>query len=218
MFCTGLPLNEDIEGAASLNEVEFFVGARPTERGTDSNFVGLLTGLVVMPHTAPLGFSGCVLQCLEFMTADTLETDIIASSFDREQRQLVLYGPASPEAFEAVLQTITYVNLALDINLARIEVDVHDGVNNTVETITVIQGMMRRRRDVTTMAEEPASHLNQRHILSAGEPKEETESVVKAGAATYWPLFVIALSSIGILVAILVVWGVRPKQVLSSLA
>ena len=198
--------------------MDFIVGARPIEAGTDLNFVGLLTGLVIMPHRAPLGFSRCVLQCLEYMTVDTTGTDIIATAFNRELRQLVLYGPASPETFETVLRTIAYTNLAPDINVASIEVDVHDGINNTVERIAVVQGMMRKKRDTAVAVEEPLTqHHHRRHVLSVSDSSKEREEL-HGSLTVYWPLVVIALSSLGIFIAVLVVWGMRPKQVPNTLA
>ena len=150
------------------------------------------------------------------MAANTTGTDVVASSFDREQRQLILYGPASPETFEAVLQTITYISLAPDINVARIEVDIHDGINNTLESIAVIQGTMRKKRDVAMATKEPESqHFHNRHVLSVGDESEEVSS---SFLGIYWPFAVITLSFIGILIAILVGWGVRPKKLPISLA
>ena len=217
-FPLGLPLSEDVEGPSTLDNVDFVIGARPIETGTDSNFVGLLTGIVMMPQRAPSGFSGCVLHCLESITADTAGTDIIASPFDQEHRQLILYGPASPEIFEGVLQTVTYTNMAPDINVERIDVEVHDGISSTTETITIVQGLMRRKRDVETVAEEPVpQHLHHRNILSIEEQSDEREDS-SSSISTYWPLAVVALSSTGILIAILVVWGVKPKQMPKTLA
>ena len=211
----GLPLSEDIEGPTTIDGVDFVIGARPIETGADSNFIGLLTGLVVMPQIAPSGFSVCVLQCLESLTADTTGTRIIASPFNHEQRQLILYGPASPETFEAVLRTITYTNLAVDINVERIDVDVHDGISSTLESVTVVHGMRRRKRDTGTMAEEPVQkNSHKRNMVSTGETSEGKEM----SHSSHWPTGVIALSSIGILIAILVVWGIKPKQMPKILA
>ena len=195
--------------------MDFIVGARPIETRVDSNFIGLLTGLVVMPQIAPSGFSACVVQCLESMTADTTGTGIVASPFDHEQRQLILYGPASPETFQAVLRTITYTNLAVDINVERIDVDVHDGIASTLESVTVVHGMRRRKRDTDTMAEEPVQkNLHKRNIVSTGKTSEGKDT----SHSSHWPTGVIALSSIGVLIAVLVVWGMKPKQMAKILA
>ena len=214
-FCLsvlGLPLSEDIEGPSTIDGVEFIVGARPIETGADSNFIGLVTGLVIMSQIAPSGFSGCVLQCLESLTADTTGTAIVARPFNREQRQLVLYGPASPETFEAVLRTVTYTNLARDINVERFDVNVHDGIATTLGSITVVQGMMRRKRDAGTMVDEAApQNMHHRNIVSVGERNEEKEKS-HSSLSSYWPLAVIALSSIGILITILVFWGIKPTK------
>ena len=216
-FFIGLPLSEDIEGPSTL-DVDFIVGARPITAGTDFNFVGELTGLVIMPYEAPSGFSGCVLQCLETMTTNTTGTSIIANYFDRQQRQLVLFGPASPEVFQSVLRTVMYTNLAPDINVASIRVEVFDGSDSTVESITVIQGTMRKKRSVaTTITSEPdhqqAKQLRHHLLDRRDESKNVAEKEISATSLNFhWPFVVVALSCVGILLGIVVVWGVRRKQ------
>lgn len=219
-FHAGLPLSEDIEGPPDTTNVDFVIGARPINTGSDSNYAGLLTGLVIIPQTAPPEFSQCVLQCLESMTADTTGTEITASTFDRSQRQLVLMGPASPETFETVLRSITYTSLALDINLASIEVDIHDGINNTVESVEVVQGNMRRKREVTDehISSPQQQHFHQhRHVLAIGKEEEkENKNDMKQSDSGFvsfnWALVVIVLTCAGILIAILAAWKMMPKQ------
>ena len=208
-----MPLTEDIEGPSSLDGVDFIVGARPITTGVDSNFVGQLTGLVITPHEAPPLFSRCVLQCLESMTADTTGTGIIAGSFDREERQLTLYGPATPDVFQSVLRTVTYLNLAPDINLASIEVDVNDGINSTVESITVVQGVsMRRKRDATTtISDTILQPRDVGHVISKRSIKEVTEQrkeESRPSMKSHWPIFMVGLSSVAVLLAVVVIWGV----------
>lgn len=216
-----MPLSEDIEGPSTL-DVDFLVGARPITEGTDLNFVGQLTGLVIMPHEAPSRFSSCVLQCLETMSANTTGTSIIADSFNRQERQLTLYGPASPEVFQSVLRTVTYTTLAPDINLASIEVEVFDGINSTVESIPVVQGRMRRRRDTHFMDEPELQHAKpeRRHLLYLRDENENTKEkeATASSLSFYWPFIVVALSSVGILLTIVVMWGVRRKQLPKTLA
>lgn len=206
-----MPLTEDIEGPPTT-DVVFKVGGRPTTDGTDLNFAGQLTGLVLIPQKAPVGFSGCVRQCLETMSANTTGTSIIADSFDQQDRQLTLYGPAVPEVFQSVLRTATYQTLALDINIERIDVEVHDGVNSTVESVTVTQGVMqRRKRAVIPTLNEPA-HQTGRHLLNykdvTSENVEERETSASS-LAFYWPFIAVALSSVGMLLA--AVWLQRKR-------
>ena len=187
----------------------FKVGGRPTTVGTDLNFVGQLTGLVLIPQKAPSGFSSCVRQCLETMSANTTGTPIIADSFDQQERQLTLYGPAEPEVFQSVLRTVTYLTLALDINIERIDVDVHDGVNSTVESVFVTQGVInRRKRDIPTL-NEPV-HQPSRRLLNYRDASEnEKRETSPSSLAFYWPYVAIALSSVGMLLAI--VWLQRKR-------
>lgn len=232
MYYSGLPLSDDIEGP-STTDVDFIVGARPITDGTDSNFVGQLTGLVIVPHEAPTGFSGCILQCLETMQANTVGTSILANSFDQQERQLLLYGPAKPEVFQSVLQTVLYTTLAPDINVASIEVEVFDGINSTVETISVVQGMMRRKREVHEMNEpklrrkrevhevnEPKLQIDDHHTVYAREDSKNTKEEKKTTSplSSYWPFIVIAQCLVGMLLAIVVVWAVRRKQLPETLA
>ena len=199
-----------------MNAVDFIVGARPTATGADLNFIGQLTGLVLMPHEAPSGFSACVLQCLETMTADTAGTSITIDPFDRQERQLILYGPAPPAVFESVLQTVRYTNLAPDINVDRIEVDVRDGINSTVESVTVIQGTMQQRRKKRNapMLKEPVHQPElRRHLLYLREDSELTKKereTTNGSLMGYWPFMTVALSSVSMLLAI--VWWRRKKQ------
>lgn len=140
------------------------------------------------------------------MSADTSGTSIIASSFDREERQLTLYGPATPDVFESILQTITYTNLAPDINVAVIEVDVHDGINNTIATITVIQGMMRRKRDAPAINKPLLQQQGPDgvHVITARDVKMTTEKREDKESTLRQPFLVIAFSSVGILLAMIV--------------
>ena len=194
-----LPLSGDIEGPSSI-DVDFLVGARPITSGTDNNFVGWLAGLVIMPHEPPAAFSRCVLQCLETIAADTAGTNVIADTFNQQERQLTLYGPESPDVFQSVLRTVIYTNLAPDINVAWIRVEVFDGINSTTQVVQVLQGVteMRKRRDVRMI--------------------EPEKAVKTSSVGLYWPFAIVAVSSIGILLAIVVVWGVRRKQLPNSLA
>lgn len=221
MYYSGLPLSDDIEGP-STTDVDFIVGARPITHGTDSNFVGQLAGLVIVPHEAPTGLSGCIFQCLETMTVDTTGTSILADSFDQQERQLLLYGPARPEVFQSVLQTVRYTTLAPDINAASIEVDVFDGINSTVETIDVVQGMMRRKREVREINEPKLQQapIEDHHTVYPREDSKNTEEEKKTTSplSSYWLFIVIAQCSVGMLLAIVVVWAVRRKQLPETLA
>lgn len=221
MHYSGLPLSDDIEGP-STTDVDFIVGARPITHGTDSNFVGQLAGLVIVPHEAPTGLSGCIFQCLETMTVDTTGTSILANSFDQQERQLLLYGPARPEVFQSVLQTVRYTTLAPDINAASIEVDVFDGINSTVETIDVVQGMMRRKRDVHEINEPKLQQapIEDYHTVYPREDSKNTKEEKKTTSplSSYWLFIVIAQCSAGMLLAIVVVWAVRRKQLPETLA
>lgn len=218
---SGLPLSDDIEGP-STTDVDFIVGARPITHGTDSNFVGQLAGLVIVPHEAPTGLSGCIFQCLETMTVDTTGTSILADSFDQQERQLLLYGPARPEVFQSVLQTVRYTTLAPDINAASIEVDVFDGINSTVETIDVVQGMMRRKREVREINEPKLQQapIEDHHTVYPREDSKNTKEEKKTTSplSSYWLFIVIAQCSVGMLLAIVVVWAVRRKQLPETLA
>ena len=153
-----------------------------------------------MPHEPPAAFSRCVLQCLETIAADTAGTNVIADTFNQQERQLTLYGPESRDVFQSVLRTVIYTNLAPDINVAWIRVEVFDGINSTTQVVQVLQGVteMRKRRDVR---------------MTEPEKTVKTSSV-----GLYWPFTIVAVSSIGILLAIVVVWGVRRKQLPNSLA
>ena len=216
---SGLPLSGDIEGPSSI-DVDFLVGARPITSGTDNNFVGWLAGLVIMPHEPPAAFSRCVLQCLETIAADTAGTNVIADTFNQQDRQLTLYGPESPDVFQSVLRTVIYTNLAPDINVAWIRVEVFDGINSTTEVVQVLQGVpeMRKRRDVR-MTEPDRRHSHPLYVTENESEKPNKEKAVKTSSVgLYWPIAIVAVSSIGILLAIVIVWGVRRKQLPNSLA
>lgn len=215
---SGLPLSYDIEIPTS-SETAFTVGARPITGGEyDLNFVGSLAGLVIMSHVAPSGFSSCIQQCLEDITVNNSGTSITVEAFDPELRRLELFGPDSPSAFQSVLQTVTYISLAPDTNVAAIRVEANDGIGSTTIEIPVFQSMMRKRRDVDVKMPEL------RHLLSVNENKEENENVkedksIATNSLTfYWPLVAVALSTIVIAVAMLVAWGIRRRELPQNLA
>ena len=218
-YYSGLPLSYDIEIPTS-SETAFTVGARPITGGEyDLNFVGSLASLVIMSHVAPSGFSSCVQQCLEDITVNRTGTSITVEAFDPELRQLELFGPDSPSTFQSVLQTVTYLSLAPDINVAAIRVEANDGINSTAIEIPVFQNTMRKRRDVDVKM--PELH----HLLSVTENNEKENENVKedksmaANSLTfYWPLVAVALSTIAIAVALLVVWGLRRRELPQDLA
>ena len=133
-----------------------------------------------MPHEPPAAFSRCVLQCLETIAADTAGTNVIADTFNQQERQLTLYGPESPDVFQSVLRTVIYTNLAPDINVAWIRVEVFDGINSTTQVVQVLQGVteMRKRRDVH-MIEPDRRHSHPLYVTENESEKPNKEKAVK---------------------------------------
>ena len=148
-FCLpGLPLLYNIEGPLGSDDVIFIVGARPTTIRHDFSFSGQMAGLVITAHRAPPRFSACMIECLEDIRANTTGTSIISSAFNQQERYLQLFGPASPETFQSVLQSVSYINLAPDINVDFIRVEIHDGINSTIQDILISHDTMRRKREI----------------------------------------------------------------------
>ncbi len=122
-----MPLDFDIEGPLSTTDNVFVLGARPITSGYDMNLIGQISGMVLTSSLAPPNFSTCVLDCLENLVADTSGTSVTALPFDEASRQLVLNGPAHPSDFTRVLRELFYLNLAPDINLDSITLEVSTG-------------------------------------------------------------------------------------------
>ncbi len=127
-----MPLDFDIEGPLSTTDNVFVLGARPITSGYDMLLVGQLSGMVLIPSLAPPNFSMCMLSCLESLVAETSGTSVTALPFDEAGRQLVLNGPTHPSDFTQVLRELLYLNLAPDINLNSITLEVSTGWNAVV--------------------------------------------------------------------------------------
>ena len=110
-------------------------------------FTGSIAGAVLSTSQAPPTFSTCVIDCLESLTADTsvAMATIFSTDFDVTTRTIELIGPAPPADFEAVLRSLEYVNLAPNINVAAIQLQISDHINSSTVQVGVQQGMRRRR-------------------------------------------------------------------------
>lgn len=198
----------------------FILGARRIANGFDLNFRGRVSAAIFSSFRAPPMFSVCVLDCLESLTADTSVAveDIVIIDFNVTTRMLALIGPAPPSDFEAVLQTLEYLNRAPSINVQAIEIEVNDGVDTTVERIYVQQGGMRRRRSL--QADHVISPLRQLHAVSQETDQENSrasEHHIEADRiAFYWPAGVVALSVLVVAMAV-IVWGMKRQRHSSTL-
>ncbi len=230
----------DIEGPNNTTaDVVFILGARPIAGDSyDLNFGGRIATAALLPATAPPGFSGCVLSCLESLTVDTsvASADIFTSGFDRESRVLDLIGPASPADFQAVLRTLEYLNNAIDLNIAGFTLEVGDGINQTSAEIAVRVIQSRRRRSMDEA--HSVRHTFSFHEIDAVEAKvgdTETGSESQRGYRntdtqpdqqhpatvvepqsrhlTYWPAGLVVMATVFSALLVLVTWGViRRKQ------
>lgn len=113
-----------IEGPSNDTDVTFVLGARPITSGYDLNFAGTIAAAIFSPSQAPAMFSSCVLDCLESLTVDAMDTAITVTPFSVTSRQLQLLGPASPAQVQQVLRNAVYLNRAPNINVESIQLEV----------------------------------------------------------------------------------------------
>ena len=147
-----MPLQHEVGGPDSLDDVRFVVGGRITSGGrVDKLLLGEYVSTSVLTGVVPLTLGECVTSCAEDLQATLMRAGITVGEFDVTQRSLRLYGDSSAANYLDVLRTLQYTNRATSHNLNQFSFYVSDGINSANYSLPVtIVSPGKRKRSVAS--------------------------------------------------------------------